>query len=263
MSRMVILAVMAFAISPSAVQLAFEAATIKPHGPDGPAIVVGGSCHGIDSKYDPGPFIPPQGRCVFTRMALINLLGAAYFPAGGISSPRRFTGGPSWAASDTWDVQGKAEDTDGTTEAQLRQMLQALLAERFKLQFHHETAEVQGFALVIGKNGLKIDEETSGESFSMTGRGDIYTFKNAPLSRLVPYLSNQVGAAVVDKTGLTGGYSFSIKMPPRLAAVTDGTANDPGPSIFTILQDEFGLRLEPQKLQMDVVVIDHAEKPME
>jgi uncharacterized protein (TIGR03435 family) len=160
-------------------------------------------------------------------------------------------------------VQAKAEDTDNTTEEQLRQMLQALLAERFKLQFHHETAEVQGFALTISKNGLKITEDTSGESFGMTARGDTYTFKNAPLSRLVPYLSNHVGAPVVDKTGLSAGYSFSFKMPPRLAATTDGTANDPGPSIFTILQDQFGLRLEPEKMQTDVVVVDHAEKPVE
>ena len=58
-------------------------------------------------------------------------------------------------------------------------------------------------------------------------------------------------------------FVISFKMPPRLAAISDGIANDPGPSIFTMLQDQFGLRLEPEKVRMDVVVVDQAEKPME
>jgi uncharacterized protein (TIGR03435 family) len=127
--------------------------------------------------------------------------------------------------------------------------------ERFKLQFHHEMKDVSGFALLVSKGGLKIEEdhEENNEGPSMRAGPAGMVYRKTPLSRFASFLSAPAGAPVIDKTGLTGTFSFTFQ-PPR--------ASDPAsPSIFTAVQEQLGLRLEPLKVPADFLVIDHVERP--
>jgi uncharacterized protein (TIGR03435 family) len=129
-------------------------------------------------------------------------------------------------------------------------MLQTLLADRFKLQIHRDHQDVQGYALVVAKNGPKLKPDTSGDEHgSLLPSGPFeWEGKNVALSGLASSLSGFVGAPVVDRTGLAGRYNFTLRYAPR-------TALNPA------LQEQLGLRLEPMKTKIDVIVIDHAEKP--
>src|SRR5262249_44676235 len=128
LSTVVLLTVSGFLSLPvSSAQLAFEVATIKLQQPQ-TLRMAGGSCHGQDSVYPSNAgLVAPRGRCqiVFSLSSLIAVAYSPPAPAGGIW---RTTGGPAWVNSDFWLVEGKAENTDNTTEAQLKQMLRALLA---------------------------------------------------------------------------------------------------------------------------------------
>jgi len=133
-------------------------------------------------------------------------------------------------------------------------MLRQLLADRFKLQFHTVPKELSGYALTVGKNGHKM-KPGFGEIPNIWAHDYRMSAKNTPMSGLAWLLSTTLRAPVVDQTGLKGGYAFSFSQP---------TPFDPSPpSIFTVLQEELGLRLESTEVPVDVIVIDHAEKPGE
>jgi uncharacterized protein (TIGR03435 family) len=136
-------------------------------------------------------------------------------------------------------------------------LMQTLLADRFKLRIHHDLKELPVYNLVIAKSGLKMKEASSSkaQSWSM-GLGSI-TSKGMPIASLAASLSNHVGRMIIDKTGLTGNYEINL---------TFSWNDEPGdatPSIFTALQDQLGLKLEPAKAPVDSVVIDHIERPSE
>jgi uncharacterized protein (TIGR03435 family) len=194
---------------------------------------------------------------------------------------------PEWFRTERFDVDAKMETSVADALQKLspddryvarQQMLQALLADRFKLTVHRETKELPVFALVIAKNGLKIHESKAGDtpsarggrggpgSFQVQGRGGPIVAEGVSLSTLVQFLSRQpLGRIVVDKTGLTGKYDFKLQWTPDdLAAATSEDAppsDSPWPSLFTALQDQLGLKLEPQKGPVQTLVVDHAEKP--
>jgi uncharacterized protein (TIGR03435 family) len=163
------------------------------------------------------------------------------------------------------------------TEDQVRMMFQKLLADRFKVVTHRETKELQGYALVVAKNGPKI-KPAAGEApampeyqkgkppaafegrifVSMEGRGtSALTGRGVPISQLADTLSETLGAFVLDQTGMTGNYYFGFKF---LAVNSPGDDLD-APSIFTALQDELGLKLDRQKGPVEMLVLDHIEKP--
>jgi len=241
--------------------LQFEVASIKP---DVSANGVSGDCHGADSNFASGEIgaAIPRGRCVITAARLTHLMGIAYnIPM------QRLSGGPDWIGPNRYDIQAKAENPSATHQ-ELIQMLQALLADRFKLKFHRETKEVSGYALVVAKNGPKLrDARNSDERPSLNIRGAaIYKFdavegknlnqntitaQKTSMSQLADALTNMPGTGpVVDKTGLTGSYDFTL-------------AWEPGESLSTVLQEQLGLRLEAQKVPVEFFVIDSAEKPAE
>jgi len=199
--------------------------------------------------------VPPLGRCLFV-LNLSALVTIAYPQESASGSILKITGGPSWVESDLWQVEGKAENTAATKEAELKEMLRTLLMERFKLQFHHETRDVSGFALLVAKGGLKIieDREENGDGPSMRGGPDGMTLhRKQPLARFANFISGSVGGPVIDKTGRTGTFSFSFQLP---------RSSDPAsPSIFTAIQEQLGLRLEPLKVPADFIVLDHVERP--
>jgi uncharacterized protein (TIGR03435 family) len=235
-------------------QLGFEVATIKLQDPR-TLRFAGGSCHGMDTVYASNTvLVPPLGRCLIT-FSLSGLVTIAYSPVADPGRVLKITGGPTWVDSDFWQVEGKAENAATTKEAELKEMLRTLLTERFKLQFHHEMKDVSGFALLVSKDGLKIEEDhgENNEGPSMTAGPAGMVYRKTPLSRFASFLSAPAGAPVIDKTGLTGTFSFTFQ-PPR--------ASDPAsPSIFTAIQEQLGLRLEPVKVPADFLVIDHVERP--
>jgi uncharacterized protein (TIGR03435 family) len=163
----------------------------------------------------------------------------------------QLSGGPGWIDVDRFDVEGKAE---GAGDAQLRAMLRTLLAERFKLTVHREMKEMPVYNMVAGKNGIKFPEIKPGEPRPAPAprrqgaEGGMFA---ANLSALADMLSspNLMGRPVLDKTGLTGNYAIDIQY-------------GPDDNLITVLQDQ-GLRLESVKGSIEIVVIDHVEKPDE
>jgi uncharacterized protein (TIGR03435 family) len=149
-------------------------------------------------------------------------------------------------------------------------MLQSLLAERFKLVVHRETRQQQVYDLVIDKGGTKMKDSNvaPGQQQGLRGgRGEI-TGMAAPVPLLINFLSQQLGRSVIDKTGLTGKYDFALKWTPDPGAAAGPKAGDTappvdvsGPSIFTALQTDLGLKLQSGKGPVEMLVIDSVEKP--
>jgi uncharacterized protein (TIGR03435 family) len=159
-------------------------------------------------------------------------------------------------------------------------MLQALLAKRFGLVFHRENRDVQVYMLVVGKNGPKLHEAKPGDTYpnginlsngpggagvmlmrSGPGGTFIVTAQGVPLSSFLPQLSYNSGRPVLDKTGLTGKYDFELTYALDQNASAGAASDSTGPSIFTAIQEQLGLKLESGKAPVEIIVIDHAERP--
>jgi uncharacterized protein (TIGR03435 family) len=202
-------------------------------------------------------------------------------------------GAPSWVASTRFDIEAKVSsaDTDALHDLspdQRRLMLQPLLAERFQLKVHTEVRNLPLLALVVAKGGPKLQEAKPGDTYpngikGFDGQGGAglmhmgpgrLTGQGLPISFLARTLSQQLGSTVEDKTGLTGKYDFTLQWTPdRNASPMSpepgqqgpgaATSTDSGPSIFTAIQEQLGLKLESQKGPVEVLVIDHVETPSE
>jgi uncharacterized protein (TIGR03435 family) len=256
--------------------IVFEVASIKPSAPDsrGGRNFMEGSCHGSDTDFDSILHIPssaPQGRCLFNGITLKMLIVWAYnLP---LVPPDRLDqmiiGGPGWTGSDTFFVDARAENPSTTTRDQLLLMLRELLAERFGLAVHRETKEVSGYMLVVAKNGPKLKEPQDKEHQRLGMKlGGPLTGANASMSMLASALSDRLGRPVLDKTQLAGNYDFTLAWTPGDNEV--GPRLPPGqsadlfaPSLFTALQEQLGLRLESQRVPIEFLIVDHAERPSE
>ncbi|HUK30871.1 MAG TPA: TIGR03435 family protein [Candidatus Acidoferrum sp.] len=271
----------------------YEVASIKPTKPD----AAGGFMT-----------IPGGGNVSDTyaakNMPLINVIREAYgIPMG--ANDGRLVGAPGWLISERYDVEAKMDRfvVDALQKLSLedrivvhRQMLQALLADRLKLTIHRETKEVQVYSLVVAKGGPKLQESKpadadpnatpppapapgrggrggrGGPSLGMMGRGGPLTGQQVPMAMLATVLTTILNHPVLDKTGLTGNYDFTLTWTP------DDTQNqgppgafngqpplpapDPnGPTIFMAIQEQLGLKLESGKGPVEIIVIDHVEKP--
>ena len=197
-------------------------------------------------------------------------------------------GEPAWAKTDRFDVNGKVAASDEATVAKLTQeqkrvFFQQMLKERFGLVVHHETRELPEYALVVAKGGAKIEEgkpDTSSPADNRIHGGSRMSMERGRmkfedggdgLDFLLQILSSQTGRAVVNKTGLTGKYSFTLTWSPQMGAEMPrggaegeaSAATDTAPDLFTAIQEQLGLKLEPMKGPVDVVVIDHIERPGE
>ena len=169
--------------------------------------------------------------------------------------------------SDGFDIDAKAAEPKAT-QAQFRQMIQSLLADRFQLKVHRSTKELSIYALVLAKNGPKLVEAKNDDpevSMRIEGPGQMTGVK-ATMAMLATTLSRPLQRKVVDETGLKGDYNFKLQFVPEQNTSKPGDdgaipPND-GPSIFTALQEQLGLNLKATKGSVDVLVIDHAEKPI-
>ncbi|HET9401788.1 MAG TPA: TIGR03435 family protein [Candidatus Acidoferrales bacterium] len=206
-------------------------------------------------------------------------------------------GASGWISSEKFDVEAKMDDAVAAAFGKLgtddkilaRQlMLQAILADRFKLQVHRETRQIPVFFLEVAKKGLKVHEAKPGDTyangiktpngqklgpvsvmFSMTPQGETMQAQGVPISMLLSHLMTmRLGRPIQDKTGLTGNYDFTLTWSPETAmpaSVPDGsgvpTASDPaGASIFTALKEQLGLELVPAKGEVEFIVIEHVDR---
>ena len=239
-------ALCSLAAAQSGPRLTFEAASVRPStsGSSG----VRGGCHGTDSKSD-----IPLGRCVVTDGRLSHLIVMAWQ----VKEVDMIRNAPDWviASDERFDVQAKAENPRAT-EAQLLEMLQHLLEDRFKLKWHREEREDNGFALVVAKNGPHLQESKEGDvtslgPFNKANPTVTISPHKVSMTMLANFLSTfGPGGTVTDETGLKGEYNFAL------------TYNEEdGPSANTALQRQLGLKLEPRKVMNSYFVIDSAERP--
>ena len=184
---------------------------------------------------------------------------------------RQIVGGPGWMDTDKWDIEAKP-DTPGTPSiAQMRLMMQKVLADRFALKVHEEKRNMAAFALIVGKNGPKVTKSADAvesANFTLYPWGMLGT-RSATMGEFAHLLqSNVLGQPVVDNTGLSGRWDFTLKwtpdetqfvgMNPPPPAADD--ANAP-PPLFTAIQEQLGLKLEPQKADAPVLLVGHVERP--
>jgi uncharacterized protein (TIGR03435 family) len=209
------------------------------------------------------------------NMSLIGLIHWAF------NMPEtRILDAPGWANSAMFNIEAKA---DSSVDPQMRglssdagrlqkeRMLQALLADRFKLVTHTETRELPIYALVIAKGGPSLGATQQNGTVVNSGRGRIEVQGSNSVALLAEELSKIVGRVVVDKTGIDGRYDLTLKWTPdEVASFRLSESDEPssapglsGPSIFTAIQEQLGLKLESQKGPVEVLVIDHLEMPSE
>jgi uncharacterized protein (TIGR03435 family) len=283
---------------------AFEVASVKPAAP-----ITGNR---IQVMLRGGPGSSDPGQITYTNVTVKNVLTQAYGVKGFQIS------GPGWLDSGRYDIVAKLPR--GATKAEFMAMLQNLLAERFKLTLHREKKDLQMYALVVGKNGPKLKElaqeaapkeggpvdgpaATMGKltmgrdgfpvlPAAMAGRGGMamtmmngnarMTANGQTMAGLAEMLSGQLDLPVVDMTGLTGKYDYTLYFAPEgmagmrlpgglppppppgeagggmpAASAPDAQSN---PNLFTALQEQLGLKLEQRKGPVELLVIDHLER---
>ncbi len=266
----------------------FEVASIKPHPADNSGRFF------INMGCGPDP-----GRCTPTNATAKMLIQAAYD-----MKDFQVSGGSSWINSERFDIAAKVEDSQAEQiqklpraqqQAQMRLMMQSLLADRFKLKVIRQTKQLAVYALVVANGGPKLAEvpppdpqaspetpppapgaglptPSPGGSFVAIQNGHAAIKGNAtPIADLVSMLSQQLHRQILDQTGLKGTYTFTLQFTPETEfgggplPVPPGGGTDTldsgGTSIFTAIQEQLGLRLESTNGPVDTIVIDHIEEP--
>jgi len=180
----------------------------------------------------------------------------------------RILQGPAWLDSERYDILAKPDagpdrPVDRSAGA-IKLRTQTLLADRFKLQFHRERRLVAGYALTVAKGGViaKVSALPDGRSGGNGGRGWIHSV-GAPFSALVIRLSDLLQRPVVDNTQDARRFDFDLRWSPDVEPLGAASPASDGPSLFTALEEQLGLRLVAQRVQAVVLVIDHAELPSE
>jgi uncharacterized protein (TIGR03435 family) len=139
----------------------------------------------------------------------------------------------------------------------------ALLADRFHLAIHRETRDAQGYLLALSKDGSKLKDARKDDAPSAIQTTSSASYRNFGIGQLVLFLSTIVGRPVIDRTGLTGRYDLKLKWTPsELEGARNAAADSQsGPSLFTALQEQLGLRLESSKVPAEYLIVDHADMP--
>lgn len=250
----------------------FEVATVKPSD--------------LQKPLPPSLKFSPN-RLEAGSMTLQDLISIAYDLTYG--ADQQISGGPDWIRSEKFDIVAKEDETVAAHLHKLlpkqqgdenRRMLRELLAERFSLKVHHETKDLSTYVLSIAKGGPRLKPvvldphlpaNIPPNRINIMGRGFLEGH-DADTALLVKTLSAQPemdGHTVIDKTGLTRRYDFTLKWEPD--SMADGpsskaeTSSQSGslPSFFTALQEQLGLKLTSSKGPVDVVVVDSADRPSE
>ena len=237
----------------------FEVATVRPNNSGEPNSSIR---------------IQPGGRLTGTNQTLRSLIRNAFN-----AQPYQMVGGPEWMESDHFDITAKAADADLDAKGmmpgpQFMLRLQSLLEDRFKMVTHWETREMPVYALVVamqGQLGPKLKPHAGdcdrggvggtppksgcGTRASMTPTSAKVTGSGISMESFARNLAGATGRNVVDKTGLAGGYDLELEFTP------DQSPDTTGPSLFTAIQEQLGLKLESQRAPVEVLVIDNVERP--
>ncbi len=204
-------------------------------------------------------FTSPGGRFRASATTLKFLLEWAY----GIQ-PSQHSGGPSWIHSDRYDIVAKAEGN--ATDDQIKMMVQTLLADRFKLKLHHERRELPVYVVSVGKTAPRLfppkDEETHALRFAPQMGPDqkIVSYRvlatRYTLTQLTDVFARRLGSVIVNQTGLNGEFDFTIDLTPD-----EDRPNHMDPTLLlTAMREQLGLTVKSQKVPVDILVIDSAEK---
>ena len=193
---------------------------------------------------------PPGGRLtarnITVRKLLLESLGTRDF---------QLEGTPKWVDGERYDITAKADMNGEITPEELRPMMRALLESRFGLALHHETREAPVYSLVAARNGAKLRPNSGTPGHSTDWGKDHINATDVTLTELAGLLAVQLDRIVVDNTEIQGNFDFKLTWTPTQA--TDLT----GPSIFTAIQEQYGLRLVSTRGPMDVTVIDRLQRP--
>jgi uncharacterized protein (TIGR03435 family) len=231
----------------------FEVATIKP------------TKEGTQFSIHP----TGSGELVATDVSVAYLIKFAYEV-----HPRQITKGPAWLDTDKYDLTAKPDIEGQPSLKQMRVMVQKLLADRFQLAFHHEKIELPVYAVTVAKGGPKLtrnDANPEGNPGYGGGPGGMRVI-NSTIAEFISFvLNDSVELPVVDQTGLGAArYNFTLKWTPDASQAQRGGPTggappadnaDAPPDIFAAMQQQLGLKLESTKTLVDVMVIDHVEKP--
>ncbi|MGA3033232.1 MAG: TIGR03435 family protein [Terracidiphilus sp.] len=190
---------------------------------------------------------------------------------------KQIVGAPDWFGTDLFDIDGKPDVEGQPSLHQMEEMVQKLLPDRFALKFHHEQRELPVYIVTVAPGGPKMKTTTAGpndpQGFGFRGLGDLIV-RNMNMKEFASWMQSGVmDKPVVDHTGLTDKYDFTLKWTPDdsqfaqfrgVGAVTPpGAGSDPNapPSLYTAMPETLGLKMEAGKAMDDVIVIDHVEKP--
>jgi len=239
----------------------FDVTSVKPSNPD---------ATGLNFQLSPMKFAARHA-------SLRDLIKFAYH----VKSDDQLSGAPSWWSKEYFDVEAKASPAEIDTFNTLRPdrkmdftrlLLQSLLEDRFHLKVAFETRPLAAYALVVVKHGAKLTEVQSSTTSPALGRpllpsigksgADQLTATGVPMAMVADWLSfrEEIGnRVVVDQTGLKGNYDFVLKG----ISFGQSPSEDSATSIFTAVQEQLGLKLEPAKLPVEVLVIRHVERPSE
>jgi uncharacterized protein (TIGR03435 family) len=262
--------------------LTFEVASVKHTPPPGPDARV---------FYGPplgGPGTRDPGQITWASATLRNILMTAY----GVQT--LLITAPDWLVTERYDIIAKVPA--GATTAQVNVMWQNLLKERFGMALHREPKELPLYELTVAKGGSKLKETddpniepataslraAKGGALELNGSGAIFSIvptangatarmfaKALPSSEIAIRLANSLRRPVIDKTGLTGKYDFTLEftldttglaLPPGFSTAADNNATDPGSDLASAVEKQLGLKLTSTKGKLDVVVVDRAEK---
>ncbi len=214
----------------------------------------------------------PAHSSVFeaTNFTIKGLIQIAY----GFDMP--FSGGPDWITDRYYNINAKSDAavdaqmaklTDAQSRLEKQHMIKVLLAERFNFKYHTEIKDSSVFALTLAKGGLKlqpvkVDPEHPPINLNeVQGRGGAQGLElsssSYSITAMSAMLSSQLEAPVIDRTGLTGFYSFDLQIG------RDWSAGNPQswPDLFTAVQEQLGLKLDRTRLAVPVLIIDHIDKP--
>jgi uncharacterized protein (TIGR03435 family) len=279
----VVIAIPVFSQEPAGTRPSFEVATVKPSAT---------ASNGTSIRVQPG------GRLTVTNATLKMLMAVAYKVRD-----FQVSGGPGWTGTDRWNIEAKAEEGsvselalsfDPAVSNPLMLMLQSLLQDRFQLKMHREAKEMPVYELAVAKGGprIKLSADQSPivapergaplpprpqrggpmpRGAMAMGRGS-FEAHGVPIANFIQGLSQQLGRPIIDKTGLKGFYDITLQWTPEFGVglvKPGGPDTDPppadasGPSIFTAIQEQLGLRLDSAKGPVDVLIIDSVQKPVE
>jgi uncharacterized protein (TIGR03435 family) len=234
--------------------LVFEVATIKPANPE----VRGQSL-----------LVAPNGMFTTTNSTLNDLIAFAW----GIHA-RQIVNGQSWLESERFDITAKPQQTGIPNVDQLRTMVQKLVADRFGLAMHTEKRELSAYVITVGKTGPKLSKNESGGNlpgFGGRGPGAIGV-RNSTMKEFAGFLQARIlDRPVVDQTGLSGKFDFTLEWRPDTTQLAPGASPPPQLSpevesrsdLFTAIQEQLGLKLDASRAPVEVYVIDKVQKPSE